>query len=49
MDILAKTRAWVAAPFTQQMDLIHVFLLTGLVVVSIVMWHRIVQRLAAEV
>lgn len=49
MDLIADTKAWVTAPFTQRMDLLHVFLLTGLVVVSLYLWHRIISRLAAEV
>jgi hypothetical protein len=46
MDIVAETKAWVEAPFKQEMDLVHIFLLTGLVVVSVVLWSRVITRIA---
>lgn len=43
--LAADMKAWIAAPFTQKMDAVHVFLLTGLVIVSAILWSRIIRRL----
>jgi hypothetical protein len=45
MDLIAETKAWLQAPFTTQMDAVHVFLLTGLVIISAIMWKMVVNRL----
>lgn len=43
--LVGATKDWIKAPFTGQMDLLHVFLLTGLVIVSAILWSRILARL----
>lgn len=45
MDLVAATKDWVQAPFVEKMDVWHVFLLTGLVVVSALLWSRVLARL----
>lgn len=47
MNIADDMRSFVEAPFTQTMSVLHVFLLTGLVVVSIILWSRVIARLDA--
>ena len=42
---LASLTAWWHKPFTAEMDAVHVFLLTGLVITSIILWLIILSHL----
>jgi hypothetical protein len=44
--ITDEFKAFVQTPFQQNMDIFHVFLLTGLVIVSAILWSRVINRLA---
>lgn len=46
MNLVQDTKNWIQAPFTQQLDAVHVFLLTGLVLVSAFLWSRVVRKLS---
>lgn len=45
MNFFAALKTWWHAPFSQEMDAFHVFLLTGLVIVSIVLWLIVLGHL----
>lgn len=44
-SVFASLSTWFKAPFTQEMDAVHVFLLVGLVIVSIVLWLIVLSHL----
>lgn len=44
-SLLDATEKWIQAPFTQNMDLTQVFLLTGVVLVSVILWSRILAHI----
>jgi hypothetical protein len=43
--IVAATRKWIEQPFTTQMDLTHWFLIVGVVLVSAILWNRILAHI----
>jgi hypothetical protein len=44
-NVWAAFTAWFAAPFRQPLDAIHLFLGVGLVILSIIIWGRILQHI----
>jgi hypothetical protein len=42
--LVDTTKAWMKQPFTTQMDLIHWFLIVGVVLVSAVLWSRVLSH-----
>jgi hypothetical protein len=44
-SLIAATERWIQQPFTQMMDLTQVFLLTGLVIVSVILWSRVLAHI----
>jgi hypothetical protein len=44
----ARIQTLLAAPIVGQVDIVHLFLVTGLVLVSIGLWHRILAHLPNE-
>lgn len=46
MYVVNAIRNWAHAPFTQQMDIVQVFLLVGLILIASVLWGRILAHLS---
>jgi hypothetical protein len=44
-ELVAATRRWVEQPFSTTMDLGHWFLIVGVLLVSALLWSRILARL----
>lgn len=42
--LLDATKNWIKQPFTTQGDLIHWFLIVGVVLISAVLWSRILSN-----
>lgn len=42
--VFDATKAWIRQPFTSQMDLVHWFLIVGLILVSVGIWTRILSH-----
>ena len=42
-NVFEDLKAWAAKPFTEDMDLVHWFLIVGLVLVSVVLWNLILH------
>lgn len=49
-NVVSDVRSWFEEPIVGQVDPVHLFLLTGIVIVSVVLWNLILMhvRLAAE-
>jgi hypothetical protein len=45
MNVWEAVTNWLAAPFRQEMDWLHVVLLVGLVLVAVLFWTRILSNL----
>lgn len=45
MNFLASLKTWWHAPFSAEMDGLHVLLLTGLVMASIIFWLIVLSHL----
>jgi hypothetical protein len=43
-SVIQATKNWIEDPFREPVDALHVFLLTGLVVVSAILWGRILAH-----
>ena len=48
MDIVGLVRQEIESPLQQPMDLLHLGLLIGLVMVLAVLWHRVLVHLHVE-
>lgn len=48
MDIIGTIRDEIEAPLKQPMDLLHLGLLIGLIMVIAVLWHRVLVHLHVE-
>ena len=50
MDIVTDAKDMLTAPFRQKLDILHLFMLTGIVLVSVMVWMMILYhiRIAAE-
>ena len=50
MDIATEAKDILTAPFKQRLDILHLFMLTGIVLVSVMVWMMILYhiRIAAE-
>lgn len=44
-ELAARFKAWLHAPFTQNMDLLQLFLLTGLILIFVVLWGPFINRI----
>lgn len=43
-DVIDATHRWIQQPFTSQMDLWHWFLIVGVVLVSAILWGRVLAH-----
>ena len=48
MGLWQRIQAGLSAPIVGQVDILHLFLVTGLVLVSVGLWHRILAHLPNE-
>lgn len=47
-EAISDTRSWIEAPFTEPLSISQLFLITGVVIVSAVLWLRILSHLNTE-
>jgi hypothetical protein len=43
-SLVDVTKTWIKQPFTTQMDLVHWFLIVGVVLISAVLWTRVLAH-----
>jgi|GEM_PF-2960628 len=48
-SVITNIKNWATSPFSQQMDLTHWFLFTGLIIVAIILWTLILKETLGEI
>lgn len=43
--VMSRVSAWVAHPFTEDMDLVHWFLFLGMVIIAVILWVFVINKI----